>query len=93
MLQALGFDLLDKEGRQITLGAKGLKDLVSIDDRNILPELADCRFRIACDVTNGLCGPEGCSAIFGPPERGGCGYGPADGWVDGKVCAVGEAEI
>ena len=35
MLQALGFDLLDKEGRQIPLGAKGLKDLVLIDDRTM----------------------------------------------------------
>ena len=83
MLQALGFDLLDKEGRQITLGAKGLKDLVSIDDRNILPELADCRFRIACDVTNGLCGPEGCSAIFGPQKGADADMvRQMDGWME-----------
>ena len=30
---------------------------------------------------------------FWPSERGRYGYGLADGWVDGKVCAVGEAEI
>ena len=30
MLQALGFDLLDKDGNQVPLGARGLKDLVKI---------------------------------------------------------------
>lgn len=30
-----------------------------------MEELADCEFHIACDVKNVLCGPEGCSAVFG----------------------------
>lgn len=64
MLQALGFDLLDKEGRQIPRGAKGLKALKKISDSNVIPELKECEFKIACDVTNPLCGPNGCSAVF-----------------------------
>ena len=68
MLQALGFSLCDKNGAPIRPGALGLKDLASIDDKNALPELKDCTFRIACDVTNPLCGEKGCSAVFGPQK-------------------------
>ena len=68
MLQALGFGLYDKAGRQIPFGAKGLELLDSITDENVVPELKDCSFRIACDVTNPLCGTEGCSAVYGPQK-------------------------
>lgn len=68
MLQALGFGMLDQEGRQVVFGAKGLKDLVEITDDHVIPELKDCSFRIACDVTNPLCGKSGCSAVFGPQK-------------------------
>ena len=34
----------------------------------VIPELAECRFRVACDVTNPLCGDQGCSAVFGPQK-------------------------
>ena len=68
MLQALGFGLLDENGRQIPFGARGLEKLASIDDGSVLSGLAECRFRIACDVTNGLCGPRGCSAVYGPQK-------------------------
>ena len=33
-----------------------------------MPELKDCIFNIACDVTNPLCGENGCSAVFGPQK-------------------------
>ena len=68
MLQALGYDFLDKDGNQIKHGAIGLKDLVQIKDDKVIQELKDCEFHIACDVTNPLCGEEGCSAIFGPQK-------------------------
>ena len=66
MLQALGYGLLDSEGEQVPFGAKGLQVLDCITDENVIPELADCTFRVACDVTNTLCGDQGCSAVFGP---------------------------
>ena len=44
MLQALGYDFLDKEGRQVPYGAQGLEILKTISDKNVLPELADCHF-------------------------------------------------
>ncbi|MBR6682041.1 MAG: glycerate kinase, partial [Clostridia bacterium] len=68
MLTALGFDFLDMECRRIPLGGKGLEHLEKISCKNVIPELMDCSFRIACDVTNPLCGPSGCSAIFGPQK-------------------------
>ena len=68
MLQALGFGFLDKNGNQIRFGAKGLEDLESITTDHVLPELKECTFRIACDVSNPLCGGQGCSAIYGPQK-------------------------
>lgn len=65
MLQALGFGMLDKEGKQVPFGAQGLAVLERIEDGEVMPELRECTFRIACDVTNPLCGPQGCSAIYG----------------------------
>lgn len=68
MLQALGFGLLDADGKQIPFGAIGLSELVSITDADVIPELSECTFQIACDVTNPLCGEQGCSAVFGPQK-------------------------
>ena len=68
MLQALGYGFLDKDGNQVPFGAKGLKVLEEITDTYVLPELKECKFKIACDVTNALCGEQGCSAVFGPQK-------------------------
>ena len=68
MLQALGFGMLNENGRQVSLGAKGLRELRAITDDSILPELRECSFRIACDVTNPLCGEHGASAVYGPQK-------------------------
>jgi len=68
MLQALGYGMHDQNGKQVALGAKGLEQLETITDENVIPELKECDFRIACDVTNPLCGETGCSNIFGPQK-------------------------
>lgn len=68
MLQALGYDFLDADGKQVPYGAKGLEILDKISDEHVIPELAECEFHIACDVTNVLCGSNGCSAIYGPQK-------------------------
>lgn len=68
MLAALGYEFLDKNNQPIPLGAKGLKDLHTIKRDKVLPELKECTFHIACDVTNPLCGETGCSAVFGPQK-------------------------
>lgn len=68
MLTALGFEFLDKDGKPIALCGEGLKELFAIRTANALPELSECTFNIACDVTNPLCGENGCSAVFGPQK-------------------------
>lgn len=68
MLQAFGYGMLDKNKNQVPFGAKGLKELDKITDENVFPSLRECTFRIACDVTNVLCGEQGCSAVFGPQK-------------------------
>ena len=69
MLQALGFRLLDADGHDIPRGGAALAKLQRIEfpqTRN--SQLATRNFRIACDVTNPLCGPNGASAVFGPQK-------------------------
>ena len=68
MLQALGYEFLDSNGKEIPLGAIGLSMLKTISDRNVIPQLKECSFFVACDVTNPLCGELGCSAIYGPQK-------------------------
>ena len=68
MLQALGFSFLRVDGTSISAGAQGLGELAVIHAENVPRVLSECRFRIACDVTNPLCGGNGCSAVFGPQK-------------------------
>ena len=68
MLQALGYQFTNALGEEIAEGARGLKELKAISDENVIPELAECEFKIACDVTNPLCGERGCSAVYGPQK-------------------------
>ena len=68
MLQALGYELLSASGEQVSFGARGLEELTAIRTDKVLPALKDCSFRIACDVTNPLCGEQGASAIYGPQK-------------------------
>ncbi|MED9965756.1 MAG: glycerate kinase [Blautia sp.] len=68
MLQALGYNFLNETGNPVAPGAAGLKELSFISDTHVIPELKECEFHIACDVTNPLCGETGCSAVFGPQK-------------------------
>ena len=68
MLQALGYDFLTREGKTISYGGNGLRELARIQETNVHPTLKECTFKVACDVTNPLCGENGSSAIFGPQK-------------------------
>lgn len=68
MLRALGFQFLDKYGRDIGNGAGALAQMHSICTDTQLPQLKDCHFQIACDVTNPLCGDQGATYIYGPQK-------------------------
>ena len=71
MLQALGFRLLDASGHDIPRGGAALAKLAKIEGVNPFYDYNSqlrLSFRIACDVTNPLCGPTGASAVFGPQK-------------------------
>ena len=72
MLQALGFRLLDAEGHDIPRGGAALAKLARIEAKakgeGEQWNVSSCSFRIACDVKNPLCGPNGASAVFGPQK-------------------------
>ena len=69
MLQALGFRLLDGAGNDVPRGGAGLAQLQRIESPlSTSTSNLDLSFRIACDVTNPLCGPNGASAVFGPQK-------------------------
>ncbi len=65
MLSALGVKFLDKEGKAVGQGAGALAKVETVLMEEAVPELERCRFRIACDVNNPLCGEQGCTYIFG----------------------------
>ena len=68
MLQALGFRLFDADGNDIPRGGAGLAKLAKIDRGKVAAALDGLSFKIACDVKNPLCGPDGASAVFGPQK-------------------------
>lgn len=68
MLKALGFQFLDSHGQDVGEGAQALGKISRIQAESADPRLFRCRFRIACDVVNPLCGPEGATHIFGPQK-------------------------
>ncbi|AIR70839.1 glycerate kinase [Dickeya fangzhongdai] len=68
MMQALGAQLLDDAKQPIGFGGAELARLAHIDIRSLDPRIRQCRFEVACDVTNPLTGKQGASAIFGPQK-------------------------
>ena len=42
MLQALGYGFHNKNGMPVLFGANGLKELKSITDEEVIPELKEC---------------------------------------------------
>ncbi|NLO85805.1 MAG: glycerate kinase [Clostridiales bacterium] len=68
MAQALGASLRDKAGKELAFGGGALRDLHTVDLTNLDPRLKDCRFLLASDVCNPLCGDIGASAVFGPQK-------------------------
>lgn len=66
LLAALGWQFIDSGGNVIAPPLSG-GNLLRIE-RIIIPQRTWPRFRIACDVTNPLCGPNGAAAIYGPQK-------------------------
>ena len=68
MAAALGARFLDEQGQPVPLGAAGLLKLEKIDLSGLDPRLKEARFRVACDVSNTLCGPRAAAYVFGPQK-------------------------
>lgn len=68
MAQALGFGLLDKQGKSILSGGGFLDELEYIDRSAVLPLLREATVIVACDVQNPLLGPTGASQVYGPQK-------------------------
>jgi len=68
MAQALGFALLDEAGQELEPGGLALAKLARIDATGSHPSLRDVEIRVAADVDNPLCGPNGASAVYGPQK-------------------------
>lgn len=68
MLKALGYEFYDKNGIDTGEGGQALAKVASINIQNRHPLIPECRFRIACDVNNPLCGKNGATYIYGPQK-------------------------
>lgn len=68
MLQALGFQLLDAQGKPIGAGGAALADLAQINTGHVSPRLNNVQIDVACDVDNPLYGAQGAAAIFAPQK-------------------------
>ena len=68
MLSALGFRFFDDAGNPVGIYGKNVADIRDFDIVHSDNRLKACRFNIASDVSNPLCGKSGASAIFGPQK-------------------------
>lgn len=68
MLSALGARFYDVRGQELPPTPQGCRHLARIDLAELHPGLTGARFRVACDVTNPLCGPSGATAVYGPQK-------------------------
>jgi glycerate kinase len=64
MLQALGWEFFDENNERIDVSGNPLLRVHSMSDEQIIPELSECKFTVACDVTNPFYGPKGAAHIF-----------------------------
>ena len=64
MLQALGFRFLDCEGNELGKGGQILEQIAYIDSDNVMPELQQSVFTVACDVNNPFSGENGAAFIY-----------------------------
>ncbi|ATW24750.1 glycerate kinase [Candidatus Formimonas warabiya] len=65
MAAALGVKFLDPAGDELPQGGGYLDQLHQIDVQGLDARIKEIDIKVACDVTNPLCGPDGASAIYG----------------------------
>lgn len=65
MLQALGWEFFDKAGHKISpFDGNPLLTVAVMNADNVIPQLKECTFMVACDVTNPFYGEQGAAYIF-----------------------------
>jgi len=65
MLSALGYKFFDTNNCEIkNIKAKDLSLISSIDSTSAMPQIKNCRFTVACDVSNPFCGKSGAAYVF-----------------------------
>jgi len=68
LVEALGAELLDIDGKPVSRGGGALTMIDRIDFESMKARLAGVKFVIASDVNSPLLGPEGAAAVFGPQK-------------------------
>jgi len=68
LAEALGFQLLDRDGKPLEPGGGSLGELQRIDASGCDLRLDTVDISVACDVDNPLCGPRGASTVYGPQK-------------------------
>jgi len=68
IISALGFKVLDENGKPVRQGGQALAKIASVDVSGADKRLKDVSIKVACDVTNPLLGLKGASAVFGPQK-------------------------
>jgi glycerate kinase len=65
---ALGVRLLDRAGRTVPDGGRGLLELDRVDATGLEQVVRRIRFVVACDVDDPLTGPRGAARVYGPQK-------------------------
>lgn len=68
LLQALGFRFLSKEGEELPGKGICLEEMENVDVTQVMSEIKNTRFQIACDVNNPFYGEEGAAYVFAPQK-------------------------
>lgn len=68
LLTALGARFIDTGGQELPPIGSSLPRIAAVDLSLLDPRLESCSIRVASDVTNPLCGPNGAAAVFGPQK-------------------------
>lgn len=64
MAEALGYQFLDWEGEVLLPVGENLQKIRHIDQKGLIPGLAECQFFVVTDVQNPLYGPEGAAYVY-----------------------------
>lgn len=68
MLQHLGAQLLDENGKEVQPGGENLHKIEIIDFSTLDSRLKQVTIEVACDVNNPLAGKDGASYVYGPQK-------------------------